>query len=110
MRSWLLSVLLALCWMTSVAAAPVEGPVDAPTRDETIVEGPVEEAEPIEVEVGSAVDEMGVADASELMLRMVNAARRSAGVGVLDWSDSAARLAQDHADAMAEGQFGAHYD
>jgi uncharacterized protein YkwD len=98
--------------MTAVAAAPVKGPVEALAPAETNLEGPVEapEAEPIEIEVSSAGDAMSVAAASELMLRMVNAARRTAGVGELVWSDSAATLAQNQADAMAGGHFGAHYD
>jgi uncharacterized protein YkwD len=49
-------------------------------------------------------------EAARLMLRMVNAARGAAGVPPVAWSAEAAKLAQDQADAMAQGHFGAHYD
>src|ERR1043165_3907898 len=64
---------------------------------------PEQQARLLAATVGTAADAISVADAEGLMLRMVNAARATAGAPAVIWSQDAARMAQAQADAMADG-------
>jgi uncharacterized protein YkwD len=94
----LIALLVFIACFSRVAAA-------APVRRADAATTPVHTAD-----LGSHADEITPEAASDLLLRMVNAARRTAGSPEVEWSEPAAALAQAQAEAMAHGHFGAHYD
>src|SRR5258706_62604 len=94
---------LAALALTTLLAQADEG------RHDTVVSPAQADAEAAKL-YGTRADAVSEAELSDGLLELIDAERSKAGAGRLELSDMAARMAQQQADAMTAGRFGAHYD